>query len=362
VRSRGARLKIFLSEEILMNIRVALLTAAAAAALVSASASAQEGAYVGIGAGASWIDDADLKGATSGKIDFDTGWAGLLKGGYAYGNGWRAEGEVGLREWGAGGASGGDLRAYNVFINALYDFMPTGSWSPYLGAGAGVVRFVSDGLTNSGLTSNDQDNTWGVQGIAGAWFALDDNWLLSADYRYMYTGDAKLSTSGASAVEPDNQNHTVMLGLTYRFGAPAKPMPAATPVAAPAPAPAPAPAAPPPAPAARAPETYIVFFAFDKSDISPVAAQVLDRAVADFRATGSTNVRIEGNADRSGSNTYNQRLSQRRADAVAAYLRSKGIGQGAISTVANGEEKPRVPTADGVRNDENRNAQIFLRK
>jgi outer membrane protein OmpA-like peptidoglycan-associated protein len=105
-----------------------------------------------------------------------------------------------------------------------------------------------------------------------------------------------------------------------------------------------------------------VFFAFDKSDISPVAAQVLDRAVADFRATGSTNVRIEGNADRSGSNTYNQRLSQRRADAVAAYLRSKGIGQGAIQTVANGEEKPRVPTADGVRNDENRNAQIFLRK
>jgi outer membrane protein OmpA-like peptidoglycan-associated protein len=239
--------------------------------------------------------------------------------------------------------------------------MPNSNWSPYLGAGAGLVRYSGQDLGFGGVTSNDQDNTWGVQGIAGVWYALNSNWLLSADYRYMRTGDAKLTTSGASTIEPDNQIHTVMLGLTYRFGAPAKPAPAPTPVAAPAPAPAPAPAAAP-APAPRAPETYIVFFAFDKSDISPVASQVLDRAVADFRATGSTNVRIEGNADRSGGNAYNQRLSQRRADSVAAYLRSKGIGAGAIQTTANGEEKPRVPTADGVRNDENRNAQIFLRK
>jgi OOP family OmpA-OmpF porin len=345
-----------------MNIRLALLTVAAAAALVSAPASAQQqGPYVGIGLGATWLDEADVKGTPSGKFDFDTGYAGLLKGGYAFGNGWRAEGEFGVREWGADGAGSGDLRAYNIFANALYDFMPNSNWSPYLGAGAGVVRYSSDGLAFSTVTSNDQSNTWGVQGIAGMWYALNDNWLLSADYRYMYTGDAKLDTSGASTIEPDNTIHTVMLGLTYRFGAPAKPSPAPAAMAAPAPAPAPAPAAAP-APAPRAPETYIVFFAFDKSDISPVASQVLDRAVADFRATGSTNVRIEGNADRSGGNAYNQRLSQRRADSVAAYLRSKGIAQGAIQTAANGEERPRVPTADGVRNDENRNAQVFLRK
>lgn len=343
-----------------MNIRVALLTVAATAALVSASASAQQGPYVGAGVGATWIDDADLRTpAGGGKIDFDTGYAGLLKGGYDFGNSWRAEGEFAYRTWGADGAAGGDLRAYTLFANALYDFMPNSNWSPYLGAGAGLVRFSSD-LRGAGLTSDDQDTTWGVQGIAGLWYALDSNWQLFADYRYMYTGDSKLYTAaGGGTVEPDNSNHTVFLGVSYKFGAPAKPAPAPTPVAAPAPAPAPAPAA---APAPRAPETYIVFFAFDKSDISPVAAQVLDRAIADFRATGSTNVRIEGNADRSGSNSYNQRLSQRRADAVAAYLAGKGIARNAIQTVANGEEKPRVPTADGVRNDENRNAQIYLRK
>ncbi len=351
-----------------MNIRVALLTAAAAAALVSAPAFAQaSGPYVGIGAGASWFEDADVKGAGAiTTLEFDTGWAGVLKGGYAFGNGWRSELELGYNSWdvdsaNGGATSSGDAKMYSAFANVLYDFMPASNWSPYLGLGLGYARLSTDATVNTTVV-DDNDNTWAAQGIAGLWYALDNNWLLSADYRYQHLGDTKFSTSTAGVtVDGGNQIHTVMLGLTYRFGAPAKPMPAATPVAAPAPAPAPAPAAAP-APAPRAPETYIVFFAFDKSDISPVASQVLDRAVADFRATGSTNVRIEGNADRSGSNTYNQRLSQRRADAVAAYLRSKGIGAGAIQTTANGEDKPRVPTADGVRNDENRNAQIFLRK
>lgn len=339
-----------------MNIRVALLAGAALLGLASAPAMAQP--YIGAGLGATIIDDADVTGTATPDIEFDTGYAAILKGGYAFGGGWRAEGEGGWRNWG-GDNAGGDLRAYTLFVNGLYDFMPNNTWSPYLGAGVGLVRYSADNLNRSGVVSDDQDNTWGVQGIAGVWYALDANWQLSADYRYMYTGDAKLSTNTAGVgVEPGNNNQTVMLGVTYKFGAPAKPMPAATPVAAPAPAPAPAPAAP----AARAPETYIVFFAFDKSDISPVAAQVLDRAIADYRATGSTNVRIEGNADRSGSNTYNTRLSQRRAESVASYLRSKGIAQNAIQTVANGEDKPRVPTADGVRNDENRNAQIYLRK
>jgi outer membrane protein OmpA-like peptidoglycan-associated protein len=110
------------------------------------------------------------------------------------------------------------------------------------------------------------------------------------------------------------------------------------------------------------PNFYIVFFAFDRSEITPGAAQVLDRAIADFRSTGSTGIRIEGHADRSGTDTYNLALSQRRAAAVVAYLRGKGVDQTAISTEAFGESRPRVPTADGVRNDENRRAEIYLRR
>lgn len=358
-----------------MKVRVALLTGAIAMAgatllaLTSVPASAQStGPYVGIGGGASWIGDADVKGlGSTTSMDFDTGYAALLKGGYALGNGLRPELELGFRTWGADGANGGasaggDLRQYSVFANLMYDFMPTSNWSPYVGAGLGGVEYSARSLRAGTATSTDKDTTWAAQGIAGLWYAIDPNWLVSADYRFQYTGDTKLGTNVSGAViEPDNMTHTVMLGLTYRFGSSPAPMPQPAVAAPPPPKPAPAPM-PAAAPAPKVPETYVVFFAFDKSDITPVASQVLDRAVADFKATGMTNVKIEGNADRSGSDKYNLRLSQRRADAVAAYLRSKGIGGGAIQTVANGESKPLVPTADGVRNDENRNAQIFLRK
>ncbi|HLT76630.1 MAG TPA: OmpW family outer membrane protein [Ferrovibrio sp.] len=346
-----------------MNVRIALLAGAALVGLASAPAVAQgQGPYVGIAGGASWIEDADISGAAPvTTLEFDTGWAALLKGGYALGNGLRPELELGIRDWDVDGANGGiaasgELKMYTVFANLNYDFLPNGNWSPYLGAGLGVARFSGD-VTAGGVTGSGQDTTWAAQGIAGLWYALNNNWLVSADYRYQFGGDPDFG----GGVEGDHSIHTVMLGLTYRFGAPAPaPQPA---VAAPAPAPAPAPAAAaPPPPPPRLPETYVVFFAFDRAEVSPVAAQVLDRAIADFRSTGMTNIVIEGHADRSGSDAYNQRLSQRRAESVAAYLRSKGIGQNAIQTAAFGESRPRVPTADGVRNDENRRAELFLRK
>lgn len=345
-----------------MNVRIALLAGAALLGLASAPAVAQsQGPYVGILGGASWMEDADVNGiAGTSDLEFDPGWAAAIRGGMSMGN-LRPELELGWRNWGADNG-GGDLDMLSAFANLNYDFMPNGSWSPYLGAGLGMVRFSADDLRVGAATSNDKDTTWAAQGIAGAWFALNQNWLVSADYRYQYTGDAELTTGVAGAnFEPDNQIHTVMLGLTYRFGAPAPaPQPAVAAPPPPPPAPAPAAAAPPPAP--RLPETYVVFFAFDRAEVSPVAAQVLDRAIADFRSTGMTNIVIEGHADRSGTDAYNQRLSQRRAQSVAAYLRSKGIGQNAIQTAAFGETRPRVPTADGVRNDENRRAELFLRR
>ena len=134
----------------------------------------------------------------------------------------------------------------------------------------------------------------------------------------------------------------------------------ARPVAQAAPTPAPTPA-PAPQPVAQA-ETYIVFFAFDRSDISPVGASVLDRAVAEFRRTGSTKVRIDGFTDRSGTDGYNQALSERRAKSVAAYLNGKGVPATAIATQAFGETRNRVATADGEKNPENRRAEISFGK
>ena len=68
-----------------------------------------------------------------------------------------------------------------------------------------------------------------------------------------------------------------------------------------------------------------------------------------------------GHADRSGSDAYNVELSRRRAEAVASLLASAGIPRASITTDARGEEQPRVPTADGVREPQNRRVEITVR-
>lgn len=106
------------------------------------------------------------------------------------------------------------------------------------------------------------------------------------------------------------------------------------------------------------PGPYIVFFEWDKSDITPEAAGILDNAISAYQNCGNAQVMLAGHADRSGAATYNVGLSQRRADAVRAYLSGRGIPGGVISSEAFGESKPRVETADGVRELQNRRVEI----
>ena len=140
----------------------------------------------------------------------------------------------------------------------------------------------------------------------------------------------------------------------------------AAPAAAEAPAPAPVEAAPvaepepapAPAPVVCTPGPYIVFFDWNKSDITPEAASILDNAFSNYQNCGNAKVMLAGHADRSGSASYNVRLSQRRADSVKAYFVGKGIPDGVISTEAFGESRPRVETADGVRELQNRRVEV----
>jgi outer membrane protein OmpA-like peptidoglycan-associated protein len=103
---------------------------------------------------------------------------------------------------------------------------------------------------------------------------------------------------------------------------------------------------------------FIVFFDWDKADITPEAMGILDNAAAAYQQTGQASVMLAGHADRSGSASYNVGLSQRRADAVRSYLAGKGIPDTAISTEAFGESRPLVETADGVREPQNRRVEI----
>jgi outer membrane protein OmpA-like peptidoglycan-associated protein len=103
---------------------------------------------------------------------------------------------------------------------------------------------------------------------------------------------------------------------------------------------------------------FIVFFDWDRADITPQAAAILDNAASQYQATGNAQVVLAGHADRSGSDQYNVGLSQRRADNVRQYLAGRGIAEGAMRTEAFGESRPLVETADGVREPQNRRVEI----
>ena len=107
---------------------------------------------------------------------------------------------------------------------------------------------------------------------------------------------------------------------------------------------------------------YQVFFDWDRSNITPTAAQIIRQAADTVRQGGTIQIGVTGHTDSSGPDSYNQPLSERRAAAVRAELVNDGIPDGEIQTVGVGEAGQMVPTADEVREPRNRRAVIVLRK
>ena len=101
-----------------------------------------------------------------------------------------------------------------------------------------------------------------------------------------------------------------------------------------------------------------MFFEWDRSDITPEAASILDNAVSAYQSCGNASVMLAGHADKSGPDAYNVGLSERRNASVRAYLEQRGIPGGVVTTEAFGESAPRVETADGVRELQNRRVEI----
>lgn len=101
-----------------------------------------------------------------------------------------------------------------------------------------------------------------------------------------------------------------------------------------------------------------MFFEFDSANLTPEAQQVLDQAAQSVQEGRYTQVNIVGHADRAGPSDYNMRLSMQRANAVANYLAAQGVEQQEMMVQAEGESQPLVPTADGVREPQNRRVMI----
>ena len=112
----------------------------------------------------------------------------------------------------------------------------------------------------------------------------------------------------------------------------------------------------PPSLMAQAPS--VVFFDWDKSNLSPEAMATISQAAAAYKATGSARITNVGNTDTSGSTDYNMALSIRRADAVKSALIRNGVPAAAIETAGRGQTNLLVPTADGVREAQNRRVEL----
>ncbi len=347
-----------------MTIHTRFLGAAAAVALLLPTAAfAADGFYLGGNVGLSIPGSAQYdSGAVSNDVDTDIGFAGLLTGGYQLENNWRFEGELGARlanqvgdisGTGSGPTEKGNINVYSLMANAIYG-IPTGTkFTPYVGAGAGVARVSANNIRTLFSTSvDDSDTAFAYQGILGMEYDISDSLKAGLDYRYFRTADLKFSDATATAVKADYENHTVTMGVRYLFPAPA-PMLAA-PVAAPAVAEA-VPAAP------TVPNNYIVFFDFDRAQLTADAQRIVTAAAQNAQQAQATRIEVTGHADRSGSDKYNQRLSQRRAAAVKKALLDMGIPADQIAVQAVGESQPLVPTADGVREAQNRRVQIVLK-
>ena len=113
--------------------------------------------------------------------------------------------------------------------------------------------------------------------------------------------------------------------------------------------------------ACRQPILGTVFFEFDSAVVPPSASETLQFIATNMGPCGWSGLNVVGHTDRSGSDAYNDGLANRRAEAVAAALAGVGVSGGMLATSGKGESEPRVPTADGVREAQNRRVEISAR-
>jgi len=334
-----------------MRQTVAIAALLAGAALVAAptGAQAQGGAHSGlygyIGGGYNILRDADVSG--SGGAEFDGGYAFLGALGWGWGNGLRTELELGYRRNEVDGGTGrvltGDASSYHAMFNVLYDFN-LGDFVPYIGAGIGAANIRYDTMAPvAGSAVDDSDWQFAYQGIVGVQYFFTPSLAIYADARYFATLDPTFKTAAGTKVDGEYENYTFTVGLRFNFGVPQ---------------PAPVVAPPPPAPAIT--RSFLVFFDFDRSNITPEADRVIQQAYDNYRRAGAVRLTLTGHTDRSGSDRYNQALSLRRANAVKARMMQLGVPEAQIAVIGRGESQPLVPTRDGVREPQNRRVEIVF--
>lgn len=183
---------------------------------------------------------------------------------------------------------------------------------------------------------------------------LDPAIARANDPRYIWASEAKVQCGIALGFfKSDTRDETSISKCNFAYDMMQR---------RPAPPPPPVVIAPPPVPQ-PCPQQLpgMVFFDWDSAELPADARQTVEFVSSNAARCNWRNITVTGHADKSGSNEYNIGLSQRRAQAVAALMGSMGVPSASITTAARGEEQPRVPTADGVREAQNRRVEITVR-
>lgn len=187
--------------------------------VVSASAG---GVYIGSEAGLTYVPPITFKAGPDGwSRDPSLGYAVAVQAGYAM-KLLRAEAELGFSQ------PGGDLSLTDAMVNVYYDLPLKGWLTPYFGVGGGVARVAEQA---AGASQAVSDTTAAVQAIAGAAYDLTKQLSLKADYRYFRTTEEAFNLTPAAAIglpamggggarqaKVTPEAHSLMLGVTFRFG------------------------------------------------------------------------------------------------------------------------------------------------
>ncbi|MGD9982492.1 MAG: OmpA family protein [Hyphomonadaceae bacterium] len=331
-------------------------TLALAALMAGATgvANATEGWYGRADIGWSWAGDADADVFPQ-STDLDHDWTEHLGLGYAFDNGFRLEGELGHRfnqMQTTPSIASGDVHVWSAMANLFYDFNRGGRIEPYIGIGAGAAR-LNAGAVGAFGQFEDEDTVLAYQALVGFAVGIGEQWDVDVGYRYFSAADASMEDGITPADDFDVRHEALTVGLRYQFAAPAPPPP-------PPPPPLPPPPPPPPPAAACPTGNFVVYFEWDRSNLTQEAVGVIDAAVNQARRCNISGVLLVGHTDTSGSTAYNQGLSERRASVVRDALVARGIPAGSITTQARGETDLATPTRDGVREPLNRRTAITI--
>jgi OOP family OmpA-OmpF porin len=346
-----------------MKFRSALLAASVMSLPVAVQAQAIDGPYVAGGAGINFLQDQNprlsVPGATAaGHSQSGVGPAAVLSMGWGFGNGFRAEVEGDYRRNSTTTPNGGELKT-GAMANVFYDFVGLVPMvQPYFGLGAGYQwafeqqpHGAGPGFTYAGPTSNR--STFAYQAIVGMSYPIVSvpGLALTAEYRFMgLEGSRSYGVNVTPAAGPavhggitptTDYNHSILIGMRYAFGT------------------APAAAVPMPVVDVGA-KTFLVFFDWDKYNLTARSSGIVRDAASYSQGNRYTRIDVDGNTDTSGSAGYNQGLSERRARTVADELVRDGVPQSSISMHAYGDTKLLVPTGPGVREPQNRRVEIVF--